>query len=78
MNKEGISGFYYVPCNTKVMGESNFLQNVHLFGICIFYPAWMIDHALRGPEYLYLPFVRLKKASDGEIRTAEKGKGVSP
>ena|SRR5436190_8514235 len=66
LRKLGMDGFYYFPCGPKRMAEDETMQKLHYAGVCVFYPAWLVDNKVfNGPRYGGIPLMEF----DGNSRT---------
>jgi|GEM_PF-2668075 len=59
LRKEGIVGFYYVPCSTQTLVKSKKLEMIHQVASVFFAPAWKLDSFLGGPSPCSLPDVSI-------------------
>jgi len=55
LKAEGVDGFLYAPVPLERIVKSPGWQWTHQVCARLFYPLWLIDHALGGPQMGFLP-----------------------
>ena len=65
MREDGVEGFYYVPCGAETVAKSVVVQRLHMVGVYVFYPVWLLDRLMGGPSFASLPLDSLDAPAQG-------------